>query len=44
MRSSVSKSAWEGATGFAKSVYDPQNTTQAKTHRYVGLLLTFIQP
>ena len=30
--------------GVAKSVYEPQNTTQSKTHRYVGLPLTFIQP
>jgi len=40
----VSKSALERRNGVAKPVYELQNTTQAKTHRYVGLLLIFIQP
>jgi len=44
MRSSVSKKRLGRRKGVAKPVYEPQNTTQAKTHRYVGLLLTFIQP
>ena len=43
MRSSVSKSAWEGAKGRLRSVISLKNAAQANTHQYVGLFLTSTQ-
>ena len=43
MRSSVSKSAWEGARGLQSPVSGLQKAAQANTHQQVGAFLTVSQ-
>jgi hypothetical protein len=43
MRSSVSKSAWEGAMGPRQPVISLKRAPKVDTHQYVGVFLTSTQ-